>query len=270
MRIKERYKTLLPKEKWLIIALLIYALFCSFTYIMRRVAGRWPYDLSIVQFFQQILQYKWSLLSVIQGFVSIYLLILNTLCTIIMIIGVLHSNKKLLISTGFIAAIFHVLNFAFGLPIQGIQSYIEMLIHPLYLFEIVYPIMVLLEIILWLCLILAYWKPLWNKVLGIVLAVCSCIVFGFFILAAIQNRNYGLILQPIPTLLPAVFIGIIVSNEFAPKHSKAKAKKQNLLQTNNRIERLTQLKRLLDKDLITQQEFEHKKAEIIGTAQNKP
>lgn len=125
------------------------------------------------------------------------------------------------------------------------------------------PIWVLYNILLlmtFVSLLLAYIIPSKQKLFGICVGIIALVRF----LAVISQQ--GIYLYYLSFTIGAVMFGLAANaTEQAPSESSRKpavAIANNSVE--NQIERLTKLKDLLDKGILTQEEFEDKKKQILG------
>lgn len=99
------------------------------------------------------------------------------------------------------------------------------------------------------------------KITGIIAAAIRFILAIYIF--SLGGSMWGMIIQPLLECAGAVFLGFAFSGlKDKPKAAAAAPKAFGMTDT---YEKLTQLKELLDKGIITQEEFEAKKKDILGS-----
>lgn len=121
----------------------------------------------------------------------------------------------------------------------------------------------ILRLFMWLSLIIASIKTKSAKRMGIIAGVIAAVEFVVKIIG--HCTIFGSAIR-IVTIVGVLLVGLSLDGLPARKVAAVASGGQAKIQqgSNNTIERLTRLKALLDKGIITQEEFETKKKQILG------
>lgn len=130
----------------------------------------------------------------------------------------------------------------------------------------------ILFLVIWVLLLIASLNPKLTKKLGIAAGIIAAVRFLFSLISSlIVNGSLGLItftgfLSPLALIVGALMIGLSATDNAAKEISATAASKATLVEKNSetQIDRLTKLKSLLDNGVITQEEFDQKKKQILG------
>lgn len=165
---------------------------------------------------------------------------------------------------------------AIGSALYGVGAIRTLILYFGYLQDSWFPKMIIIPAILflviWVLLLIASLNPKLTKKLGIAAGIIAAVRFLFSLISnLIVNGSLGLItftgfLSHLALIVGALMIGLSATNNAAKEISATAASKATLVEKNSetQIDRLTKLKSLLDNGVITQEEFDQKKKQILG------
>ncbi len=129
----------------------------------------------------------------------------------------------------------------------------------------------ILFLVIWVLLLIASLNPKLTKKLGIAAGIIAAVRFLFSLISnLIVYGSLGLtftgFLSYLALIVGALMIGLSATDNAAKEISATAASKATLVEKNSetQIDRLTKLKSLLDNGVITQEEFDQKKKQILG------
>jgi hypothetical protein len=129
----------------------------------------------------------------------------------------------------------------------------------------------ILFLVIWVLLLVAGLNPKSTKKLGIAAGIIAAVRFLFsLIINLIVDGLLGLtftgFLSYLALIVGALMIGLSASDNAAKEIPATAASKATMVEKNSesQIDRLTKLKSLLDSGVITQEEFDQKKKQILG------
>jgi len=164
---------------------------------------------------------------------------------------------------------------AIGSALYGVGAIRTLILYFGYLQDSWFPkrffIPAILFLVIWVLLLIASLNPKLTKKLGIAAGIIAAVRFLFSLISnLIVNGSLGLtftgFLSYLALIVGALMIGLSATDNAAKEISATAASKATLVEKNSetQIDRLTKLKSLLDNGVITQEEFDQKKKQILG------
>ena len=160
---------------------------------------------------------------------------------------------------------------AIGSALYGVGAIRTLILYIGYLQDSRFPkrffIPAILFLVMWVLLLVAGINPKSTKKLGIAAGIIATVRFLFSLISnLIASGSLGLTFTDLALIVGALMIGLSASDNTGKEIPAIATSKTAVVEKNseNQIDRLTKLKSLLDSGVLTQEEFDQKKKQILG------